>query len=235
MPAPLIEFDHVTKSYASAFGRRRHPVFADVCLTVGAGEIVSIFGPSGCGKSTLLRLFYQLLPWESGRIDYRGTDITTLSRAALRRVHRDVQVVFQDPRNAFNPRWLIRRSLGEPMRLFKVVNVDHDELIREKLALLGLEEGLLDRHPHQLSGGQLQRLALARCLLVSPRCLFLDEASSMLDLSVQARMMGLIKKLCADDGISVVLISHDWDLVRAMSHRAYLFQKGTLTAARALQ
>lgn len=229
MPAPLIEFDQVTKSFAGPLTRSRHQVFADVSFTVHEGEIVSLFGPSGCGKSTLLRMFYQLTPWDSGRITYQGTDITSLPKSARREMHRAVQVVFQDPRNAFNPRWLIRRSMAEPLKLFKIVNANHQALIGEKLALLGLEDGLLDRRPHQLSGGQLQRLALARCLLVSPRCLLLDEASSMLDLSVQARMMELVKKLRADDGISVLLISHDWDLVQAMSDRIYSFHDGTLS------
>lgn len=226
MPGPLIEFEQVAKSYRTALGRPRIRVFTDVSLQLGRHEIVGLTGPSGCGKSTLLRMFFGLTDWQAGRIRYRGTDLAGLRRAERRLIHREVQVVFQDPRNAFNPRWLLRRSLTEPLRLFKLAGANHAQQIAGQLASLGLEDGLLDRYPHQLSGGQLQRLALARCLVVSPRCLLLDEASSMLDLSVQAQMMTLIRRLHAEQGVSVLLISHDHDLVAAMSQRSYRFVGG---------
>ena len=230
MSSALIEYNRVSKSYPTPLGRRSTPVFTDVSLHLDEREIVGVCGPSGCGKSTLLRMFFGLVSWQTGQIRYRGQDVVGLSRTARRRIHREVQVVFQDPRNAFNPRWLLRQSLLEPFRLFRLGDPPQaQEVIAEQLGLLGLEEGLLDRYPHQLSGGQLQRLALARCLVVSPRCLFLDEASSMLDVSVQAQMMALVRRLCEEQGISVLLISHDLDLVEAMSQRIYRFEDGRLS------
>lgn len=228
MPIPLIEFDQVAKSYARAFGWQRTTIFSGISLNVSEAEIVGLSGPSGCGKSTLLKMFFRLTGWDQGQIRYRGRDITKLGLAARRRVHREVQIVFQDPRNAFNPSWRIRRSLAEPLRLFRIGDFGDISVIFEKMGLLGLEEGLLDRYPHQLSGGQLQRLALLRCLVVCPRCLLLDEASSMLDLSVQAQMMALIKQLQSDEAVSVLLVSHDLDLIKAMSQRSYRFEGGRL-------
>lgn len=228
MSAALIEYDRVSKSYSAAFGMRKTPVFSDISLHLDEREIVGVCGPSGCGKSTLLRMFFGLVPWEAGQIRYRGQDVSALGRAARRRIHREAQVVFQDPRNAFNPRWLLSRSLAEPFRLFGLRDEDPSAVIADQLSLLGLEEGLLDRYPHQLSGGQLQRLALARCLVAAPKCLFLDEASSMLDVSVQAQMMSLIRRLHEERGLSVLLISHDLDLVTAMSQRSYRFENGHL-------
>lgn len=227
MSIPLICFDEVTKSYAGPLGWHRSTVFSQASMSIGEREIVGLYGPSGCGKSTLLRMFFGLTDWQGGRISYRGCDLATAPVRRLRRIHQEVQIVFQDPRNAFNPRWLVRRSLAEPFRLFRLPG-DPWVLVGEKLGLVGLEEGLLDRYPHQLSGGQLQRLALARCLMVSPGCLFLDEATSMLDLSVQAQIMGVIRDLHTNQGVSVLLVSHDRELIEAVSQRVYRFQGGRL-------
>jgi nickel import ATP-binding protein nikE len=226
MPDSLIHFDRVTKSYRTVFGRPRDPVFTDVSLHLGEHEIIGLAGPSGCGKSTLIRMFLGLTEWQGGRIRYRGTDLARVSRRDRRLIHREVQVVFQDPHGAFNPRWRLRRSVTEPLRVFRIRDHDQTTRVTEQLSRLGLEDGVLDRYPHQLSGGQLQRLALARCLLVRPRCLLLDEASAMLDLSVQAQMMALIRQLHEQQGISVLLISHDEDLVAAICQRSYRFVGG---------
>lgn len=228
MSEVLLSYEGVTKSYPSLLTSKPRVVFTDLDLEIHKGEILGLYGPSGCGKSTLFRMFFQLTDWSQGKIKYLGQDIKSLSPRARREMHRDVQMVFQDPRNAFNPRWLIERSMYEPLHLFNIYE-DRKELIEQKLVEVGLESALLERYPHQLSGGQLQRLALARCLLMEPSCLLLDEASSMLDLSVQAQIMGLVRRLNEEHGLTVMLISHDLDLIKAMCGRYYRFEDGLLS------
>ncbi|MGI6077351.1 MAG: ABC transporter ATP-binding protein [Fastidiosipilaceae bacterium] len=222
----LIKYDRVSKSFGSPYRSRKIPVFHDLSLTIGTNERIGILGPSGCGKSTLLRMLLGLIPFEGGKIFFRQQDIKKMTKVERKQFHQDVQVVLQDPLNAFNPVWRMQRSLLEPFVLFPSLKnlLQPENLIKTQLNAVGLEPALLNRYPHQLSGGQLQRLALARALLVDPVCLFLDEATSMLDVSIQAQIMQLIKERQKSKNMSVVIISHDRELIKHMCQRIYAFK-----------
>lgn len=233
MPPELIVYDRVSKWYGGGLLRPRVSVFQDVSLTVHRHETVGLYGPSGCGKSTLLRMLLGLTACDGGCIRFCGRDIRAMTRPERKRFHQAVQIVFQNPQDAFNPRYRLEHALREPLRLFPSDSRPPDsDWIRRHLDLLGLEPALLSRFPHQLSGGQLQRLALLRALLLEPDCLLLDEATAMLDVSIQAQLMQLFRRFQSERGMSLVLVSHDRALVRQMCQTVYCFEADGLTAIR---
>jgi peptide/nickel transport system ATP-binding protein len=216
-----IELQSVSVDFgAGAAGRR---VLDSLSLTVAGGETFGLIGPSGCGKSTLLRVLAGVNREWRGRIELLGRPLTPGARfeGGLRR---DVQMVFQDPYASLHPRHSVERTLLEPLQ----VNGIAEPRLRMLQAVdeVSLPRALLGRYPHQLSGGQRQRVAIARALLLRPKLLLLDEPTSALDMSVQAEILNLLSALRAKHEMTMLLVSHDPDVVAHMCDRAAVMEKG---------
>lgn len=227
----MLEVKHLFKTFNTGFlGTHKIVAVHDVSFSLTEGKVLGLVGMSGSGKSTLARLIMGLIQVDSGKIYFNGQDIT--SQKGKERLERalNLQMLFQHPTEALNPRMLLRDSLREPFLLHKTMlkKKDMDEMINAKLKVVSLDFNLLDRYPHQLSGGQLQRLCLARLLLLAPKYIVLDEPTSMLDVSVQAQVMNLLDRIRHEDGISYLFISHDLDLVRAYSDDIAVMYQGKI-------
>jgi oligopeptide/dipeptide ABC transporter ATP-binding protein len=231
-PGPLLELDRVTKEFPVRGGvlrRVRGHVHAvsDVSLAVRAGETLGLVGESGSGKTTLGRLALRLLDPTSGTVRFGGEDVTGLAGRRLRSMRRHAQVVFQDPYSSFDPLLPIGASVGEPLD----VHIGLDRAARrarlhELVALVGMAPHHLDRHPGELSGGQLQRMAMARALAAEPRLVVLDEPVSSLDVSTQAQVINLLESLQRELGVAYLLIAHNPALVRHASDRIAVMYLG---------
>ncbi|PFG67203.1 peptide/nickel transport system ATP-binding protein [Propionibacteriaceae bacterium ES.041] len=210
-------------------GRRERPVVhavEDVSFTIAAGETLGLVGESGSGKSTIGNALMRLVEATSGEITLDGIDVRAASGAELRRVRRTVAMVFQDPLTSLDPRRTIRRALLDPLEIHGLHPGDRDARVRELMGLVGLPEGLLDRYPHQLSGGQRQRVCIGRALAVEPKLIILDEATASLDVSVQAQILNLLKRLQGELGLSYLFIAHDLAAVEYMSHEVLVLYLG---------
>ena len=198
---------------------RRHLVAVDdVTMDVAAGSTVGIVGESGSGKSTLARLMLGLLRPTSGTVRFEDRDLATLSRRAMRAVRRRMQPVFQDSSSAFNPRQTVRSALLTPLEVHDVGNAQTRlERVTATLHEVGLDESFLRRHPHALSGGERQRVAIARALILEPSLIIADEPTSALDVSVQARILNLLKKVQTEHRLTYVFVSHNLGVIRYIS------------------
>ena len=208
-------------------GRDVHAV-QDVSLAVKAGEAVGIVGESGCGKTTTARMLLRLEEPTAGTISFEGADITHLRGNGLRQFRSRAQLVFQNPFDALNPRFTIRRALAEPLRNFGVPAGEHAgriEAVMQRVRLLP-SAAWLDRHPHELSGGQLQRVVLARALIPGPKLIVADEPVSMLDVSVRAGILNLLLAARDELGLAAVYISHDLALIRYVCERTLVMYLG---------
>ncbi len=223
VPAPggelLVEARHLRCHFGGVrnlLGRRSPTVKAvdDVSFEVRRGRALGIVGESGCGKSTVARMLVGLLAPSAGELTVAGTHLPARTRAAARALHRRVQLVFQDPVSSLNPRKSIRQILETPLRALRRVGAgSRTARVEELMDLVSLRPEFLDRYPHEFSGGQAQRIAIARALAAEPSLLVLDEPVSALDVSVQAQVLGLLKDLQARLGLTYVFISHDLAVV----------------------
>jgi oligopeptide transport system ATP-binding protein len=187
----------------------------DVTLAVERGRILGIVGESGCGKSTLARCILRLENLDHGRVELGGRDLATLSPGELRRERRRIQMVFQDPYSSLNPRLTVRDTLAEAALVHGVTTRGAaDVYVGELLELVGLQPSTAKRRPRQLSGGQRQRVAIARALAVRPEVLVADEAVSALDVSIQAQILNLLRRLTDDLGLATIFIAHQLAVVR---------------------
>lgn len=197
------------------------------------GETLALVGESGCGKSTLARALVGLNPITSGRALLDEQPITGLSRQALRRYRKELQLVFQDPYASLNPRFTIAETLAEPLLLHgKATRKNADEKVCELLGQVGLDTELRQRYPHEFSGGQRQRISIARALAVEPRLLLCDEVTSALDVSIQAQILDLLRSVQRERGLSYLFITHDLGVVRYIAHRVAVMYVGQIVELR---
>ncbi len=201
-----------------------------VSFEIGAGDAVAVVGESGCGKTTLGRLMLKLTEPTGGAITFDGTALGGLRGDALRAFRRQAQLVFQNPFDALNPRFTIYRAVAEPLLNAGIPKAEHADRVAQAFRRVHLPdlERYLDRYPHQLSGGQLQRVVLARALVLAPRFLVADEPVSMLDVSVRAGILALLREVRDDMGLTAVYISHDLALVRYLCERTVVMYLGTV-------
>lgn len=220
----------IGKSFTRGIVRRRtRVVLEDVTLEVGEGRTLGLVGPSGSGKTTLARIVAGLEAPTTGRVLYRGRDLRDLVGGERKAFRRRVQMIFQDPEGSLSPRKTIRRSLQEVLDLRGVLGGrKRRREVQQVLEVVGLEAEVLDRLPSQLSGGQNQRIALARALILEPEVLILDEPISALDVSVQAQILHLLRDLQRERGIGYLLISHNPEVVGFLADEVALLRGGRL-------
>ena len=203
-----------------------HAVSA-VSLSVRRGETLAIVGESGCGKSTLGRLLLRLIEPTSGSVHYEGTEITALGQRQMRRLRRELQIIFQDPFASLNPRMTVRQILAEPIRLHRIARgSDADGRVDQLMRTVGLRADWSDRYVHEFSGGQRQRIGIARALAGDPKLVIGDEPVSALDVSIQAQVINLLGELKQDFGLTLVIVAHDLAVIRHMSDRVAVMYLG---------
>ncbi|MCG7381404.1 dipeptide ABC transporter ATP-binding protein [Paenibacillus sp. ACRRY] len=201
----------------------------DISFQIHAGETLSIVGESGCGKSTTGRSILRLDEPTSGEIYFRGKNILRMNKAELKRMRKDMQIVFQDPFASLNPRQTVRQILKEALEIQKVVpRHEQDQRVRELMDNVGLRPEQADRLPHEFSGGQRQRIGIARALALEPKLIICDEAVSALDVSIQAQIINLLRKLQKQHQLTYLFISHDLSVVRHISDRVIVMYLGKI-------
>jgi oligopeptide/dipeptide ABC transporter ATP-binding protein len=234
MTATLLEARKLAKFYPVKGGARGAQLHAvdEVDLIIGAGESVGLVGESGCGKSTMVRLLARLVDPTSGTIALSGRDITDVSQARFVRSpdRARIQVVFQDPTESLNPSFRVFRAIADPLQRLQGLRnaADIDARVRRAAELVGLPLELLQRYPHQLSGGQRARVGIARAIAVEPSLLILDEPTSALDVSVQAVVLKLLTELRDRLGMSYLFVSHDLNVVRLLCSRVAVMYLGKI-------
>jgi ABC-type oligopeptide transport system ATPase subunit len=226
----MIRTEHLSKIYQSGFFRRhRVDAVRDVSIGIRKGETLGLFGESGCGKTTLGRTLIRLTEPTSGKIWFDGTDLTALPERDLVRFRQRMQIVFQDPYSSLNPRMTIGDCIEEPLLVQgRTRRHERTDRVLGLLELVGLQADVLKRHPYELSGGQNQRVVLARALSLEPEFLVADEPTSALDLSVQAQLLTLIRHVQKTMDLTVLFISHDLQVVRSMSDRVAVMKSGMI-------
>jgi oligopeptide/dipeptide ABC transporter ATP-binding protein len=197
-------------------------------LRVTAGETLGIVGETGCGKSTTGKAILQLIRPTAGSVRLEGRELTTMSKKALLPFRRDMQIVLQDPYSSLNPRLTVRAIIAEPLQVHGIPAAIRRSRVDELLELVGLQPDHAKRFPHEFSGGQRQRIAIARALALEPRLLVLDEPLSALDVSIQAQVVNLLKRLQRELSVSYILISHDLAVVRQISDRVAVMYLGKI-------
>ena len=209
-----------------------------VTLAVRSGETLGLVGESGCGKSTLGRAILRLIEPTGGQIIFRGRDLARLSREEMRRERRHLQMIFQDPYASLNPRLTVRDIIAEPLETFGLTRgLETEERVRDLMRQVGLSPRFIKRYPHEFSGGQRQRIGIARALALNPKLIVADEPISALDVSIQAQIMNLLKRLQREFDLTYLFISHDLRAVRCVSDRIavmYLGKIVELAEARAI-
>ncbi|MGB1581595.1 MAG: ATP-binding cassette domain-containing protein [Nevskiales bacterium] len=202
----------------------------NISFELRAGETLGVVGESGSGKSTLARCLVGMQKIEQGRVIFDGQDVSRLDTNGWRRLRRDIQMVFQDPLASLNPRFTVGENIAEPL-----INL-HPELnkaqrwdkVTEMMPRVGLDPAMMNRYPHEFSGGQCQRVGIARALVVRPRVLICDEVVSALDVTVQAQIIQLLKDIRQELNLAMIFIAHDLAVVKDISHRVLVMEKGEL-------
>lgn len=203
----ILEVKHLKKSFDEKI------ILNDINFSIDAGECLGVVGRSGCGKSTMARIIARLIPADGGQIFLNGVDITNTKN--LKSVYKNLQMIFQLPEESFDPRRTLGWSIGEPLRNYNFENVD--DRIKNLLAEVGLTADFAERYPHEVSGGQCQRAAIARAISVSPKLLICDEATSALDVTTQTQIVKLLRRLCSEKNLSILFITHDLEILNEIA------------------
>ncbi|MGE0004005.1 MAG: ABC transporter ATP-binding protein [Parvibaculaceae bacterium] len=226
---PLLVADGLVKHYRSRDGDGVARAVDGVSLALGRGETLGIVGESGCGKSTLARLILRLIEPTSGRVSFDGADVMAQSPAQLRRLRRDMQIVFQDPYASLDPRMTIGQIIAEPLDIHGIGSrAERRRKVEDLLVTVGLDRGALRRYPHEFSGGQRQRIGIARAIALEPRLLILDEPVSALDVSIQSQILNLLVDLRSRLDLSYIFISHDLSVIEHVSDRVLVMYLGRI-------
>jgi len=247
---PLVEIRNLTKLFdlaESSFGTRQSGevrAVDDVSLDIHQGETLGLVGESGSGKSTLGRLILRLIEPTSGSIRFDGLDLAKASKSELRRLRRDMQIIFQDPFGSIDPRYRVEDVIAEPLILHPKIlhqkilhkkianeNAGRDarrQRVRELLRSVGMDESAMPRYAHEFSGGQRQRIGIARALALRPKFIVADEPVSALDVSVGAQIVNLLQQLQRDFGLTYLFISHSMPVVRYLSTRIAVMYRGKI-------
>ena len=224
----LLAAEKVCKVFEPEKGKK-FTACRDISLQLRKGETLGLVGESGCGKSTFVRTIMGLHPATSGRILFKGEDITNIKGEKRREMARHIQMIFQDPATAFNPKMRIKDIICEPLRNFaKVSDKEAEARAVELLRQVELPPEMALRYPHELSGGQRQRVGIARALILEPEIIICDEATSALDVSVQDSIAKLLARIQKQRGVSYIFICHDLALVSLISHRVMVMQQGSI-------
>lgn len=220
---PMLALDHVDFAYGSS-----QPVLHDVSLRLGAGQTLGLVGESGAGKTSVLRLLLGLTQPTAGRVVFRGEPLRPSNRSQVRSLRREVQPVYQDPFSSLDPRMTVGASIAEPLRALGLARDRRaaDERVAELLTAVDLAPDAAARYPEAFSGGQRQRIAIARALAPRPKLLLADEPVSALDTSVRMHVIELFQRLAAQQGIGMLLVSHDLTIVSALCERMIVLQHG---------
>jgi oligopeptide transport system ATP-binding protein len=236
----LLEVRNLTRVFALAEspwgGVRTREVRAvdDVSLDIFEGETLGLVGESGSGKSTMGRLILRLLEPTSGAIVFGDVDLLKANRSELRRLRRDMQIIFQDPFGSLDPRYRVEDVIAEPLILHQKImhaSLSRDarrQRVRELLRAVGMDESAMSRYPHEFSGGQRQRIGIARALALQPKFIVADEPVSALDVSVGAQIVNLLQQLQRDFGLTYLFISHSMPLIRYLSTRIAVMYRGKI-------
>jgi ABC-type oligopeptide transport system ATPase subunit len=226
----MIEVSNIRTYFTTGLIHRRVvQAVDDVSFQIEEGETLGLVGESGCGKTTLGRSILRLIEPDEGRVVVNGTDVTALSRRDLRQFRSRMQMIFQDAYASLNPRMRVRESIAEPLKIHRMGDrAAIDRRVRELIEEVGLNEEHLNRRPYELSGGQNQRVVLARILALKPEFIVADEPTSALDVSVQAQILNLIRDLGQEYHMSCLYVSHDLGVIRAMSNRVAVMLEGRI-------
>ena len=224
MTEPLLQITDLRVEFGA------HAAVSDVTFDLRAGETVGLVGESGSGKSTLARAILRLVHASQGSVVWRGQDLLSCDGATLRRLRRDLQIVFQDPLASLNPRMTIGETLAEPLHIFEP-RLDaraRRARVGGMLERVGLTADMMGRYPHEFSGGQCQRIGIARAMILNPKLLICDEPVSSLDVSIQGQILNLLLDLQREAGTAMLFISHNLAVVRHLSHRILVMYSGRL-------
>ena len=224
----VLDVRHLQQYFSNGFGKNKVVVKAvdDVSFSLKAGETLGIVGESGSGKSTLAKMITRLTDITEGTLKFQGKDITKLKQSQLKEVYGNVQMVFQNPVGSFDPRRTLGDGIGESLRNRGMKRAEVTKRVKELLEQCGLDGGFAGRYPHEVSGGQCQRAAIARALAVEPKVLICDEATSALDVTIQKQIMELLEELKDTHGLSFIFICHNLALVQSFCDKVLVLYDG---------
>ncbi|AOY77640.1 oligopeptide/dipeptide ABC transporter ATP-binding protein [Clostridium formicaceticum] len=228
----MIKAENLKKSFTTGIFRKRQiEVLKGVSFEIQAGETLGLVGESGCGKSTLAKIIVRLLPLSSGKIFFEGKDLTSLKTSEMQKTRSKMQLILQHPEAALNPRMKIYDCIVEPLRIHGLAEKGSKEeraIVEKLIEVVGLQPEHLTRYSKEISGGQAQRAVLARILSLEPKFIVADEPTSMLDVSVQAQILNLLKDIQKKFNMAYLFVSHDLEVVRWMSDRIAVMYKGNI-------
>jgi oligopeptide transport system ATP-binding protein len=231
----LLRVDNLSKTFSiNAGGFFSKPLklkaLQDISFSVQRGETLGIVGESGCGKSTLGRCILQLLKPDEGRVVWMGTDLNSLPGEEMRKRRADLQIIFQDPQASLNPRMTVGEIVADPLKTLKpeLNREQRRQRVMEIMEAVGLQPEMINRYPHEFSGGQAQRIGIARALITEPKLIVCDEPVSALDVSIQAQILNLLSELKDQFGLTLIFISHNLSVVRHVSDRIMVLYLGRI-------